>query len=411
MLDPASLRSDFPVLSLTFRGKRIAYLDNAATTQKPRSVIEAVKRFYESSYANVGRGVYQLSLEATRRYEEARRVVAGFIGARPGELVFTRNATEGINMAAYSLLASGLLGRGKNIVISVMEHHSNMLPWARVAEISGAELRVAGVDDEGRLLMDELERLVDDSTTIVALTHVSNVTGVVNPVEEICRVAHEHGALCLVDGAQSVPHMPVDVKRIDADFLAFSGHKMVGPMGIGGLYIRGEVMERLVPPFTGGGTVRGAKISEKVEPLWVDMPYRFEAGTPNVAGAVGLAEAARYLERVGMGEVERHERRLVEELLEGLEGLNVAVYGPRSPEERSGIVTFNLRGVAPHDLAAVLDNEAIAVRSGNFCAAPLMERLGAPEGAVRASVYLYNDSEEVERLIGVLKKMEGLMSF
>lgn len=411
MLDPVKLREDFPVLSKTIRGKRLAYLDNAASTQKPRCVIDAVRRFYEEEYANVGRGVYELAVAATRRYEEARRVVAGFIGAKPEELVFTRNTTDGINLVAYSMLATGMIGRGRDIVTTAMEHHSDLLPWLRVAKLSGARLRLAPIDDEGRLLMDEFERMVTDETAIVAVTHVSNVTGIVNPVKEICRIAHEHGALCLVDGAQSVPHMPVDVGEIDADFLAFSGHKMAGPMGIGGLYIRGEIMERLEPPFPGGGTVKDVDAEEGVKPLWADAPYRFEPGTPNVAGAVGLMEAVRYLRNVGLSEVERHEKKLVEAMMEGLSELSSLIYGPGSPEERSGIVSFNVRGIAPHDLAAVLDSEAIAVRSGLFCAAPLMKRLGAPHGAVRASFYLYNTEEEVERVLETIKKLEGMMAF
>ncbi len=411
MLDPGKLRGDFPALSLTFHGKSLVYLDNAATTQKPYPVIRAVKEFYEKKYANVGRGIYDLALAATNAYEEARRVVAGFIGARPEELIFTSNTTNSINLAAYSLLASGLLDRGKNIVTSLMEHHSNLLPWYRVAAASGAELRLAGVDGKGRLLMDELEKMVDENTAVVAVSHVSNVTGVVNPVAEICRVAHEKGALCLVDGAQSVPHLPVRVGEIGADFLAFSGHKMMGPMGIGGLYVRSDVLEKLAPPFVGGGTVRDVEINGDVEPLWTKPPHRFEAGTPNVAGAVGLAEAVRYLSRVGPGNVEAHEKKLVEALLEGLRDLNAVIYGPEDPDERSGIVTFNLRGMAPHDLAALLSDEAIAVRSGLFCAAPLMKKLGGESGAVRASFYLYNTVEEVERLLEVLGKVEGMMNF
>jgi len=411
MLDPVRLREDFPVLSRVVKGKRLAYLDNAASTQKPWQVVEAVKRFYEEEYSNVGRGVYELAVAATHRYEEARRVVAGLIGARPGELVFTGNTTGAINLAAYSMLLSGILGRGRDIVATVMEHHSNLLPWLRAAQLSGARLRLAPVDDEGRLLLDELEKMVTDNTAVVAVTHVSNVTGVVNPVGEICGIAHDHGALCLVDGAQSVPHMPVDVKKIGADFLAFSGHKMMGPMGIGGLYIGGELIERLETPFPGGGTAKDVEVDGGVSPLWVDVPYRFEPGTPNVAGAVGLMEAARYLKNVGLGEVERHERRLVERLMERLSELGAIIYGPREPGERAGIVSFNVRGIAPHDLAAILDSEAIAVRSGLFCAAPLMKRLEAAHGAVRASFYLYNSEDEVERLLETLKKLEGMMSF
>jgi cysteine desulfurase/selenocysteine lyase len=411
MLDVEAIRRDFPILGKKVHGKPLIYFDNAATSQKPRQVIEAVENFYRSQNANIGRSLHELAVTATEAYEEARKIVSAFIGALPEELVFTKNATESINLAAYSLLVSGLLPRGSEIVVTRMEHHSNLLPWQQVARLAGASLKVVEVDDEGRLLLDDLERKVTDKARVVAFTHVSNVTGVVNPVEEVCRVAHEHGALCLVDGAQSVPHLPVDVRRIEADFLAFSGHKMLGPMGIGGLFIRRELAERLEPPFPGGGAISLVDCSEtSCTAEWLAPPHRFEAGTPNVAGAVGLAAAVEYLSRVGMERVELHERRLTERALKVLEELGVIVYGPKDLRDRAGVVSFNVPGLTPHEVAQLLDMEGIAVRSGHHCALPLVKRLGAPMGTVRASFYLYNTVEEVEAFGLALEKIVKLAS-
>lgn len=411
MLDVKAIRDDFPILGRKVHGKPLIYFDNAATSHKPRQVLEAIENFYRCQNANIGRSLHELAITATEVYEGARKIVSAFIGALPEELVFTKNATESINLAAYSLLVSGMLPKGCEIVVTLMEHHSNLLPWQRVAQLAGAHLKVVGVDNEGRLLLDDLERKVTDSTRVVAFTHVSNVTGVVNPVREICEIAHEHGALCLVDGAQSVPHIPVDVRRIEADFLAFSGHKMLGPMGIGGLFIRRELAERLEPPFPGGGAISLVDCSENsCTAEWLEPPHRFEAGTPNVAGAVGLAAAVEYLLRVGMDKVELHEKKLTERVLEVLVELGVKVYGPADLRERVGVVSFNISGLTPHEVAQLLDLEGIAVRSGHHCALPLVKRLGAPMGTVRASFYLYNTLEEIETFRLALEKIIKLAS-
>lgn len=409
MLDPYRVRRDFPILSKKVHGKQLVYFDNAATSQRPLQVVEAVESFYKSLNANIGRSVHELGLRATEAYEDSRKIVAAFIGAKPEELVFTKNTTESINLAAYSLLVSGLISRGDAIVVTRMEHHSNLLPWVRVAKLAGAELRVVDVDDEGRLRLDEYEKALSRGAKIVAVTHVSNVTGVVNPVKELCRLAHDAGAFCLVDGAQSTPHMRVDVKDIGADFFAFSGHKMLGPMGTGGLYIRGDLAEKLEPPFPGGGAISLVSCAEdSCSAEWLHPPHKFEAGTPNVAGAVGLAKAVEYLRSVGMEDVEEHEKRLTAKLLEVLEGVGARIYGPRDMKDRLGVVSFNLDGLTPHEVASMLDLEGIAVRSGHHCALPLVKRLGSPMGTVRASLYLYNTPEEVEYFGAVLEKIKKL---
>lgn len=406
MLDVYAIRKDFPILEKKVHGKPLIYFDNAATSQRPVQVLEAVENFYRNVNANIGRSVHDLALRATEVYEQSRKVISAFIGALPEELVFTKNATESINLAAYSLLASGWLRQGDEVVVTRMEHHSNILPWAAVSKIAGAKLRVVEVDDEGRLLLDDLERKVGERTRVVAVTHVSNVTGVVNPVREVCKIAHEKGALCLVDGAQSVPHIPVDVRKLDTDFLAFSGHKMLGPMGIGGLYIRRELAEKLEPPFPGGGAISLVSCEETgCRAEWLSPPQKFEGGTPNVAGAVGLAAAVEYLRRVGMSEIEEHEKKLTEKLLSVLTDLGARVYGPLSTRDRTGVVSFTAGSFTPHELAQLLDLEGIAVRSGHHCALPLIRRLGAPLGTVRASLYLYNTPEEVEAFRTALEKI------
>ncbi|WP_052885676.1 SufS family cysteine desulfurase [Thermofilum adornatum] len=409
MLNVSGIRKDFPVLEKKIHGKQLVYFDNAATTQKPIQVLEAVEQFYRTIYANVGRSVHELGLRATEAYEESRKIVSAFIGAMPDELVFTKQTTEAINLAAYSLLASGMISRGDLILTTRMEHHSNLLPWVRVAKLAGARLRIVNVDEEGRLDMGDFDKALAMRPRVVAVTHVSNVTGVVNPVKEICREAHSHGAVCLVDGAQSAPHMPIDVKEIDADFFAFSGHKMLGPMGIGGLYIRRELAEKLEPPFPGGGAISLVECQEdNCNAEWLHAPHKFEAGTPNVAGAVGLARAVEYLKTLGMGEVEEHEKMLTKRLLEVLEDLEVKIYGPLEVKDRLGVVSFNVEGLTPHEVASMLDLEGIAIRSGHHCALPLVKRLGAPMGTARASLYLYNTEEEIEYFARVLEKIKKI---
>lgn len=402
LLDYERIREDFPLLS-KHRG-RLVYLDNAATSQKPRRVIEAVERFYRETNANILRGVYELGVRATRLYEEAHEVVARFIGAKSWrEIVFTRNTTESINLVAEALVER--IEPGSNIVATIMEHHSNLLPWQRLAKLRGAELRLARVREDGRLDIDHLESLVDDKTRVVAITQASNVLGVVNDVRRIARIAHQVDALVVVDGAQSVPHMRVDVSSLEADFLAFSGHKMLGPTGIGVLWGREDVFEEIEPPLRGGGAVRSVRFEESTGLVveYAEMPWRFEPGTPNIAGAIGLMEAIRYLEEIGLDKIEAHERTLTEMLLKRLEELGVKVLGPRSARDKLGIVAFTLDKEKPYNIAAMLGLEGIAVRAGFHCAEPLHRYLGFNEGSVRASFYLYNGPDDIEALVAALE--------
>ena len=397
MFDVQKIREDFPILM-----KGIIYFDNAASSLTPEQVVQKVVEFYHEYRANVERGVHRLSQRASQEYEEAHETVAGFINAPSGENVaMMRNTTEGINFVANALDWR----KGDKIVTTVIEHHSNYITWLRVGRRYGVEMEVVRSDSEGRFDLGDFEKVIDDRTRLVAVTKVSNVLGCIVPVEEIAKIAHEHGAYILVDGAQSIPHLKTDVKRMDVDFLAFSGHKMLGPTGSGGLYIRSELLYEVEPLCIGGGTI--ADVSLESYEL-ARSPMRFEAGTPAIAQVIGLGEAVRYLERVGMEEVERHERRLTERLVEGLAEMEgVEIYGPRDPKDRLGIVSFNVEGMNPHDVALTLDVSAkIAVRSGHHCALPLMkELLGIPRGSVRASTYLYNTVEEVERFLGEMEDL------
>jgi cysteine desulfurase/selenocysteine lyase len=404
MLDPYEIRKDFPILSAG-----VVYLDNAATSQKPRQVIEAVARFYESMNANIHRGIHRLSREATEAYEGAHEVVARFINARSWrEVVFVRNATEAINLVAYSWGLSNLR-EGDEVVITVMEHHSNMVPWLAVSRMKGARVKVVGLKGDYTLDYEELERALSGRTRIVAVTQASNVLGTIVDVRRVAKLAHEVDALCLVDGAQSVPHMPVDVRALECDFLAFSGHKMLGPTGIGVLWGREELLEGMEPFLYGGDMIREVRYrGGEIEASWNELPWKFEAGTPNIAGGVGLAEAVKYLQRVGMEEVRRHEEELAKYALKRLSEVEgVELYGPK-PELRCGIVPFNVKGLDPHTVAALLDQRGIAVRSGFHCAQPLHEYLGLTEGTVRASFYLYNVKEEVDALAEALEEIAAI---
>ncbi len=399
-MDLSELREDFPVLSRRRDGKPLIYFDNAATTLKPRQVIDAVKKYYEECSANVHRGVYELSQEATDLYENSRARVARFIGCDPSELVFVKNTTEGINLVAYGLRWEP----GDAVVSTVMEHHSNMIPWQIIRKKFGVKLKYAGIKPDGRLNLEELAELIDDRTRLVAICHVSNVLGTINDVRKAAEIAHEHGALLLVDAAQSAPHIPINVKDLGCDFLAFSGHKLLGPTGIGGLYVKKGVEEEIEPPFGGGEMISHVELdSYRVN----DMPWRFEPGTPNIAGAIGFAAAVRYLESVGMEAIREHEKKLTAKALEILRDIDgVEVYGPMNPEERCGLVSFNLNGVSGDLVAALLDEfENIAVRSGFHCAQPLHKALGI-RSSVRASFYLYNTIEELEVFRKALERVK-----
>ena len=409
LLDYESIKNDFPLLVKT----DIVYLDNAATSQKPLQVINAIKRFYEEYNANIHRGVYDLSMRASEEYEQAHDLVAEFINARGREeIVFVKNTTEALNMLAMAL-SHKLLETNSNIVITVMEHHSNMLPWLNIARLKNIEVRFARVSREGLLDYSDLENKVDEKTRVVAVTHLSNVLGVVNDVKRIARIAHSVDAVVVVDGAQSVPHIPVDVRELGIDFLAFSGHKMLGPTGIGVLWGRKDLLEELYPPITGGGMVKSVEASldnwiQGVDVELAGLPWRFEAGTPNIAGGIGLAEAIRYLGKIGMENIERHEKTLTRYLLKRLnEELRdkIELVGPWNPDKRSGIVSFNVKNYNPHVVAAKLSLDNIAVRSGFHCAQPLHLLLGFNEGSVRASFYLYNSPEDVDRLVESLASL------
>ncbi len=402
MLDVRKIREDFPVLSKkVYDGKPLVWLDSAATSQKPHQVIQALVDYYEGYNANVHRGVHALSMESTERYEEARMKVARFINAESAEsLIWTRNTTESINLVANSW-AEDNIAAGDEIVVTAMEHHSNLVPWQQVARKKDAKVRIIPLTDEHTLDMDAVDSIIGPRTRLLAMTHESNAVGTINPVKELSAKARAVGAAVLVDGAQSVPHMPVDVQDIDCDFLAFSGHKMLGPTGIGGLYVKREILERMNPFLTGGEMVLAVSYEDA---SWNDLPMRFEAGTPNIADAIGLGAAVDYLQSVGMDNVRAHEVSLTKYALEAFKELEeeLDVYGPKDAENRGGIVSFHHPDVHPHDLGTVLDSRGIAIRTGHHCAMPMVRSLGVPATA-RASLYLYNTEEEIDMLVDALK--------
>lgn len=424
-MDVERIREDFPILQRKINGKPLIYFDNAATTQKPQQVLRTIQDFYRTYNANVHRSSHTLGQEAAQMYEQAHENVARFIGAEDErEIVFVRNSTEAINLVAYSLLhgeSEGLrLEPGDEIVLTIMEHHSNLVPWQALRDKGGRPrggvvLRFVDINDDGTLDLDLLREAITERTRLVCCTHVSNVLGTINPVREIGRLAHQAGALFLVDGAQSAPHMPVNVEQIGCDFLAFSGHKMLAPMGIGVLYGRRELLEEMTPFLYGGDMIADVKLEGA---RWNKLPWKFEAGTSNICGGIALGGALElrsgqrlegavdYLQRIGMEEVRAHERKLIEYALDGLMAIPGArIYGPLNLDERTGVIAFNViksgEMVDPHIVAGFLNDEGIAVRSGGHCAYPLADRLGV-EGTVRASFYIYNTRDEVHRFLEVL---------
>lgn len=392
-IDVRRIRADFPILSgITRNGRPLVYLDNAATSQKPRQVIEAVARFYRDANANIHRGVYQLSEEATAAFIAARERVARFVGASPDEIVFTRGTTEAINLVAQSWGRSTLRS-GDEVLVTGMEHHSNLVPWQLVCQQTGARLRAVPITDRGELDLDQLHRLLGDRTRLLAVAHVSNVLGTVNPVRELVAWAHARGALVLVDGAQSAPHFAVDVAELGCDFFACSGHKLYGPTGIGVLYGRAELLATM-PPWQGGGNMIDQVTLESS--TWADPPARFEAGTPPIAQAVGLGSALDYVDTVGLDRIVTWEGELLRQATERLEAIRgVRLVGTAS--EKAAVLSFVLRDVHPHDLGTVLDHDGVAVRAGHHCAQPVMTRFGIP-ATVRASFAFYNTPEEVDAL-------------
>ncbi len=392
-LDVERIRADFPILTREVNGQPLTYLDSAATSQKPFPVIDAVDHYYRTSNANVHRGVHQLGNEATDAFERSRERVAGFIDADPTGLVFVRNTTEALNLVAGSY-ARELLRPGDRIVLTLMEHHSNLVPWQLAAERAGLQLAFLGLTEDGRLDLSNLDELLAPPTRLLSLTQQSNVLGTINDIAAIAEAAHRRGVLVAVDAAQSVPHMRVSVRELRADFLAFSGHKMCGPMGIGALWARPELLERM-PPFLGGGSM--IHRVELEHSTWNAVPHKFEAGTPDVGSAVGLAAACDYLDQVGMKQIHAHEQGLVRHLIDVLEESGATVYGPRDMATHGGAVSFNVADVHPHDTGTILDRLGIAVRAGHHCCQPLMRGLGVA-ATTRASVYLYTTHDEVDRL-------------
>ena len=400
-LDRMALRAQFPALAQEVGGHPLVYLDNAATSQKPQSVLDALAAYYEDDNANVHRGIHELSRRATTAFEGARVKLAKFIGAPDSaELVWTRGTTEAINLVASSW-GMDTLGDGDEILLSSLEHHSNIVPWQLVASRTGARLRYIEMDEQGRLILDYLPELLTDRTRLVAVSHISNALGTVNPIREIADQAKQVGALVRVDGAQAVPHRRVDVQELGCDFYAFSGHKMCGPTGSGGLWARRSLLESM-PPYQGGGEM--IRMVERDTSTWAEIPHKFEAGTPNIAGAIALGAAADFLDEVGFDAIAEHERELLSYALERLDDMGgITVYGPTDLDERSGVISFTMGDAHPHDISTILDSRGIAIRAGHHCAQLVMQHFGISATA-RASFYLYNSTDDVDRLI------EGLAS-
>ena len=396
MLDVKRIRQDFPILSRTVHGKPLVYLDSAATTQKPRQVIDALVNYYSRYNANIHRGLYALAEEATAAYEAVREQTARFIGAPSARgIVFTRNATEGVNLIATAWGRANLKPVDE-ILLTEMEHHSNLVPWQLIAKATSAILKFLPITDEGRLDLAAMAKLLTSRTKVVAVTLMSNVLGTINSVAEIAEAAHRQGALVVVDGAQGVPHLPVNVQQLGCDVMVFSAHKMLGPTGVGVLWAREELLEAMEPFLGGGEMITDVQLTSAT---WNEIPWKFEAGTPNIADVIAFGEALNYLTRLGMEQVRAHEQEMTAYALKRLSDMKgVVLYGPRDISQRGGAISFNLEGLHPHDVGTVLDMEGIAIRAGHHCAKPLMRRLGVAATA-RASVYLYNTTEEIDRLI------------
>jgi cysteine desulfurase/selenocysteine lyase len=403
--DVDKVREDFPVLKQRIHGKPLVYLDNAATAQKPFAVIDAIRKFHEVDCANIHRGVHELSQRSTAAYEETRLKAKRFLNARAkNELIFVRGTTEGINLVASSWGRKNVK-EGDEIVVSALEHHSNIVPWQMLCEEKGARLRVIPMDDRGELLLDEYEKLLGPRTRMVAVGHVSNALGTINPVRQIIEMAHRAGALALIDGAQAAPHMKVDVQALDADFYAFSGHKVIGPTGIGILYGKARLLNAM-PPYQGGGDMIKSVTFEKT--IYADLPYKFEAGTPNIAGGIGLGAAFDYVTRIGLDNIAAYEHELLvygTEALSRIPGLRIL----GTAREKAAVLSFVIDGIHPHDIGTVLDRQGIAVRTGHHCAQPVMERLGVP-ATTRASLAFYNTIAEIDALAAGLAKVKEIFS-
>ena len=399
---------DFPLISsYKTNGKRLVYLDSASTTQKPNDVLDAERNFYLNLNANPLRGIYDLSVESTKAYENARHKVAEFINAKEIEIIFTRNATESINLIMYSY-ALEVLQPGDEILISILEHHSNLLPWQAAAKKTGATLKYLYCNRDGKILSEEIDSKLSEKTKIVSIAHVSNVLGIMNPVEEIIEKAHKLGAVVILDCAQSIPHNKIDVKKLDADFLVFSGHKLYGPMGIGVLYGKYQLLKSM-PPFLTGGEMIDSVHEQSAN--FAKLPHYFEAGTPNVPGAIGLATAIDYINQIGYEEIIRHEQELITRLLEGLQVIPfVTVYGSSNPKDHHGVISFNMKEVHPHDVATILNEEGIAIRAGKHCAEPLLEYMGV-RATCRVSVGMYNTMEDIDCFLNCMKQVRSWLGY
>ncbi|ECR3486584.1 TPA: cysteine desulfurase [Listeria innocua] len=400
MIDIQKIRADFPILAQEINEKPLAYLDNAATSQKPKQVIAALTHYYEFDNANVHRGVHTLAARATDAYESARGKVAKFIHAREvAEIIFTRGTTSAINLVVDSY-AEANIEAGDEIVISYLEHHSNLIPWQQLAKRKGAVLKYIELEEDGTISVEQAKKTIGEKTKIVALAHVSNVLGTITPIKEIAAIAHKFGAVILVDGAQAVPHMEVNVVDLDADFYAFSGHKMMAPTGIGALYGKRELLDAMEPTEFGGEMI---DFVELYDSTWKELPWKFEAGTPIIGGAIALGAAIDYLAEVGLANIHAHEQALASYAIEEMSKIEgITIYGPKDASKRCGLVTFNLEGAHPHDIATILDEDGIAIRAGHHCAQPLMKWLDVSSTA-RASFYIYNTKEEIDALIDGLK--------
>jgi cysteine desulfurase/selenocysteine lyase len=400
-LDAELIRGDFPILNRKIGEIPLVYLDNAATTQKPETVLAALDNYYRLMNANVHRGLHTLAEESTAAFEETRKKIADFVGGvKTEEIIYTRNATEAINLVAYSWGRRNIK-KGDRIVLTEMEHHANLVPWIALARETGAELAYIPIDEDYRLNLNDIEKIISDNTKLVSVTHMSNVLGTINPVEELGRLTHKKGALFLVDGAQSVPHMPVDIKAIDADFYVFSAHKMLGPTGIGILYGKESILENMEPFIYGGEMISEVRYDSA---RWAELPWKFEAGTPNIAGAVGFSPALDYLTNLGMENIKEHETELTGYAIDKLSEIKrVKIIGPSDTAKRGGAISFIDKDIHPHDLAQFLDSRGIAVRAGHHCAQPLMGRLGLAATA-RASFYIYNTKQEIDSLAEALSE-------
>ncbi|MDW0203195.1 MAG: cysteine desulfurase [Nitrososphaeraceae archaeon] len=395
------LRNDFPIFKKKINGKDLVYLDNASTTQKPYSVINSITDFYSNYNSNIHRAVYQLAEEATELYEQSRKKIANFINVRPEEIIFTRNTTESLNLIAHSWARSNLK-KDDVIAITEIEHHSNIVPWQILCQEIGTRLDYVGIDDSGFLDVEYLIELISSrKIKLVSISHMSNVLGTIVPIERIIKTAHQYDIPVIVDGAQSVPHMPVDAKNLDCDFLVFSAHKMLGPTGVGVLYAKKEFLEKM-KPFMGGGDM--IKEVFKFHTNYNEVPYKFEAGTPNIADVVGFGAAVDYLEKIGMENIRKHEIYLTEYALESMQSLKyITIYGPVDSKFRGGVISFNIADIHPHDLATIMNDHGIAIRSGHHCAQVLMQRLDVPATS-RASFYIYNTKEEIDKFVNAIKE-------